>query len=82
MVDLQRHIVCEVDALSDLVDLVTTGMGVSLLPPTAIRMTGGRAIGVATEPPIQRELVLVTPIGREASAAGAAFLEIFEDESG
>ena len=78
-VGLQRHIVCEVDALSDLVDLVAVGIGVSLLPPAAIRLTTGRAIGVATDPPIPRELVLVTPLEREPSPAGAAFLELLAD---
>ena len=78
-VGLRRHIACEVDALPDLVELVALGIGVSLLPPAAIRLTGGRAVGVATEPPIPRELVLVTPLDREPSPAGAAFLQLLED---
>jgi DNA-binding transcriptional LysR family regulator len=32
-VGLKRHIVCEVDALPDLVELVTQGIAISLLPP-------------------------------------------------
>ena len=75
---LKRHIVCEVDALVDLVELVTLGIGVSLLPPAAIRMTNGRAVGVATDPPIPRELILVTPLDRDPSPAGAAFLQLLE----
>ena len=78
-VGLRRHIACEVDALPDLVELVALGIGVSLLPPAAIRLTGGRAVGVATEPPIPRELVLVTPLDREPSPPGAAFLQLLED---
>jgi DNA-binding transcriptional LysR family regulator len=77
-VGLKRHIVCEVDALVDLVELVSLGIGVSLLPPAAIRMTNGRAVGVATDPPIPRELILVTPLDRDPSPAGAAFLQLLE----
>ena len=79
-VGLHRRIACEVDALPHLLELVTLGIGVSLLPPAAIRMTGGRAIGVATDPSIPRELVLVTPLDREPSPAGAAFLQLLEDD--
>ena len=78
-VGLQRRIICEADALPDLVELVALGIGVSLLPPAAIRMSGGRAVGVATDPPIARELLLVTPVDREPSPAGAAFLQLLED---
>ena len=81
-VGLHRRIACEVDALPHLLELVTLGIGVSLLPPAAIRMTGGRAIGVATDPSIPRELVLVTPLDREPSPAGAAFLQLLEDDPG
>lgn len=75
-VGLGRQIACEVDALPELVELVALGLGVSLLPPAAIRMADGRAIGVATEPAIPRELVLVTPLDRQPSPAGAAFLAL------
>jgi DNA-binding transcriptional LysR family regulator len=81
-VGLRRRIACEVDALPDLVDLVALGMGVSLLPPAAIRMTGGRAIGVAADPSIPRELLLVSPLDREPSPACAAFLHLLEPEPG
>jgi DNA-binding transcriptional LysR family regulator len=59
---------------------VTLGVGVSLLPPAAIRMAGGRAIGVATDPAIPRELVLVVPLDREPSPAGAAFVQLLRDD--
>ncbi len=80
-VGLQRRIVCEADALPELVDLVALGVGVSLLPPAAIGMASGRAIGVATDPSIPRELLLVTPLDREPSPAGAAFLHLFASET-
>lgn len=77
-----RHIVCEVDALPHLVELVTLGIGVSLLPAAAIRIFGGRAIGIATDPPIPRELLLVTPLDHEPSPAGAAFSRLLDDHRG
>ncbi len=77
---LQRRVACEVDTIADLVELVALGLGVSLLPPGAIRMAGGRAIGLATDPPIPRELMLVTPLEREPSPAGNAFLGLLDSE--
>ena len=44
-VGLQRRMVCEVDTLVDLVDLVALGIGVSLLPPAAISIARGRKSG-------------------------------------
>jgi len=78
-VGLQRRVACEVDALPDLVELVARGLGVSLLPPAAIRISGHRAIGIVTDPAIPRELLLVTPLDREPSPAGAAFLHLLDD---
>jgi DNA-binding transcriptional LysR family regulator len=79
-VGLQRRMVCEVDALGDLVDLVALGVGVSLLPPAAISSSRGRAVGVATDPPIPRELMLVTPRERALSPAAVAFLALLDDD--
>ncbi len=77
---LQRRVACEVDTIADLVELVAFGLGVSLLPPAAIRMAGGRAIGLATDPAIPRDLMLVTPLEREPSPAGKAFLDLLDSE--
>lgn len=77
---LQRRVACEVDTIPDLVELVALGVGVSLVPPAAIRMAAGRTIGLATDPSIPRELVLVTPLDRVSSPAAAAFLELLESE--
>jgi len=81
-VGLHRNVVCEVDTVTDLLDLVTLGVGVSLLPPAAIQTTRGRAVGVVTDPSISRELMLVTALDREPSPAGAAFLELLQDPGG
>ena len=77
---LQRRVVCEVDTIADLVELVALGLGVSLLPPAAIQMAGGRVIGLATDPSIPRDLMLVTPLDREPSPAASAFLDLLKSE--
>jgi DNA-binding transcriptional LysR family regulator len=77
---LKRRVACEVDTMADLVELVALGVGVSLLPPAAIRMAAARTIGIATDPSIPRELMLVTPLDREPSPACAAFLELLDSD--
>ncbi len=68
----------EVDTMSDLVELVVLGLGVSLVPPAAIRMAGDRATGLVSDPSISRHLMVVTPLDREPSPAGVAFLELLD----
>ena len=77
---LKRRIVCEVDAMPDLVELVALGVGIALLPPRALQLAGDRAVGLTTDPSITRELLLVTPLDREPSPAAAAFVELFDPE--
>ncbi len=77
---LRRRVACEVDTIADLVELVALGLGVSLLPPAAIRMAAGRAIGLASDPSIPRDLMLVTPLEREPSPAASAFLDLLDSE--
>ena len=77
---LQRRVVCEVDTIADLIELVALGLGISLLPPAAIRMAGGRATGLATQPSIPRDLMLITPLEREPSPAASAFLDLLDSE--
>jgi hypothetical protein len=43
-------------------------------------MGGGRVIGVACDPPIPRDLLLVTPLDRELSPAAAALLALLDDD--
>ncbi len=77
---LTRRIVCEVDAMPDLVELVALGVGVSLVPPRALQLAGDRAVGLVTDPPIARDVLLVTPLDRPPSPAAAAFLGLFAPE--
>jgi DNA-binding transcriptional LysR family regulator len=66
--------------MPDLVELVALGVGVSLLPPRALRLVGDRVVGLNSDPSIARDLLLVTPLDREPSPAAAAFLELFDPE--
>lgn len=77
---LRRRVACEVDTIADLVELVALGLGVSLLPPAAIRTAGGRALGLATDPPIPRDLMLVTPVDGEPTPAARAFIDLLNPE--
>lgn len=76
---LHRRVVCEVDTIPDLVELVAEGLGVSLLPPVAMRLSGGRVVGLTSEPSIERELAIITPLDREPSPAGQAFLDLLSE---
>jgi DNA-binding transcriptional LysR family regulator len=79
-VGLHRRIACEVDSVADLIDIVAQGVGVSILPPGAVRISGGRLAGVATDPAIPRELAFVTARDREPSPAAKAFLTLLRED--
>ncbi len=79
---LERRVACELDTIPDLVELVALGAGVSLLPPAAVRMAGGRVIGIPTDPSIPRELLVVTPNDRLPTPAAAALLELLDADPG
>jgi len=75
-VGLERRICCKGDTLTDRVELVAHGAGVSLPPPLALRTAAGRVTAIATEPPIPLELVVVTAADRPLQPAAAALLEL------
>ncbi len=75
---LRRHVVGEVDTIADLVEMIAHGVGISLLPPLAIRMATGRVVGLATEPSIPRQLLLVTPLDHQPSPAAKALLALID----
>lgn len=77
---LRRRVVCEVDTIADLADLLAHGMGVALLPPATVRMAAGRLVGLTTEPAIPRELMFVTPQDREPSPAANALLALLPSD--
>ncbi|WP_448956184.1 LysR family transcriptional regulator [Labrys neptuniae] len=73
---LERHICCEVDTISDLVELVAQGLGVTLLPSSALLPAGGRVTGVPVTPPIRRELAVISAANRLPTPAAAALLDL------
>ncbi|GAA1988187.1 LysR family transcriptional regulator [Amycolatopsis minnesotensis] len=73
---LRRRICCEVDVITDQVELVANGLGVALLPPLALRTAGERVVGVPTEPAIGREQLVVLARDREPSRAAVALLDL------
>lgn len=78
VVGLNPNMCCETDILSDLVDLVGSGMAIAFLPPSAVK-NAERVVAVDTEPAIQWELVVVTPAERPLSPAAAAFLDMLRE---
>jgi DNA-binding transcriptional LysR family regulator len=75
---LRRHIAGEIDTPLDLVEMVAHGVGISLVPPAAIRMVTGRVVGITTEPSIPRKLILVTPLDHQPSPAAKALLALMD----
>lgn len=71
---LQRIICAESDTPNDLVDLVAAGLGIAFLP-AALLWNNERVVGVLTDPPIPRELAVITPAEHAPSPAAAAFLD-------
>jgi DNA-binding transcriptional LysR family regulator len=62
------------------VELVSQGLGVSLLPPAASRLGAGSVVGITTEPQIPRELMLVTPLDRRPSPAASALTSLLRGQ--
>ncbi|MDL4814649.1 LysR family transcriptional regulator [Actinomadura opuntiae] len=73
---LDRRVAAEVDTIQYLVELVGHGLGVSLLPPQALRNAADRVAAVPTDPPLHRALVAVTPATRPLSPAVEALLAL------
>jgi DNA-binding transcriptional LysR family regulator len=74
---LARRIVCEVANMQYLVESVQQGMGVTVLPPTAIRATGGHVGAVPITPPLHRDLSAVVAACRPPTGAVEALFGLF-----
>lgn len=81
-VGLRRRIGCETDVMTDLVDLIGHGMGISLIPPDALRTAGDRVTALQTVPAIPRDLLAITAAGRPPTPAAAALLALVEESAG
>ncbi|MER6811419.1 LysR substrate-binding domain-containing protein [Spirillospora sp. NPDC000708] len=77
---LRRRVAAEVDTIQYLVELVGHGLGVSLLPPQALRNAADRVAAVPTDPPLHRDLVAVTLAGRPLPPAVEALLALLPDQ--
>jgi DNA-binding transcriptional LysR family regulator len=77
---LNRHVAAEVETIGHLVELISHGVGVSLLPPAVIQTASGRLVGLVTEPTVPRELLLVTPLDRQPPPAAQALLALMQAE--
>ncbi|WP_163507014.1 LysR family transcriptional regulator [Fodinicola acaciae] len=75
-IGLRRRVCCETDVMTDLVDLVATGMGISLIPQHAVRSAADRVTAIRTDPSIPRELLAVTAADRRPTPAAAALLAL------
>ncbi|HEU5024079.1 LysR substrate-binding domain-containing protein [Actinomadura sp. NPDC048394] len=76
---LHRRVAAEVDTIQYLVELVGHGLGVSLLPPQALRNAADRVAAVPTDPPLRRDLVAVTLAARPLPPAVDALLALLPD---
>lgn len=70
---LHRTVCAETDTPEDLIRLVDAGLGVAFVPRALVNRSG-HIVGLTTDPPISRELALVTPSERAPAPAAAAFL--------
>ena len=57
-----------------LVESVQHGLGVTVIPPTAIQATGGQVAAVPITPPLHRDLSAVVAAGHPPSGAARAVL--------
>ncbi|POM22803.1 HTH-type transcriptional regulator GltC [Actinomadura rubteroloni] len=73
-IGLHRRASCEVDLIPDLVDLIAEGLGIALVPRSALRRAGPRVVAVGVEPEIPFELAVATAADRPPAPATAAFL--------
>jgi DNA-binding transcriptional LysR family regulator len=73
---LARRVVCEVANMQYLVESVQQGLGVTVLPPAAIRAAGGHVGVVPITPPLHRDLSAVVAAGRPPTGAVAALLAL------
>jgi DNA-binding transcriptional LysR family regulator len=73
---LARRIVCEVASMQYLVESVQQGLGVTMLPPAAIRAAGGQVGAVPITPPLARDLSAVVAAGGPPTGAVQALLAL------
>jgi DNA-binding transcriptional LysR family regulator len=78
---LARRIACEVANMQYLVEMVSWGAGLSLLPPMAIRPVANDVVGIPVTPTIRREMCAVVARGRPPLGAAQALLDLLASQS-
>lgn len=71
---VQREIGCETDTIDTVLNLVSAGFGIAILPPALIE-NADRVTGIAIEPAISWEPTLVTSTERLPSPGAVALLD-------
>ncbi len=73
---LARRVSCEAQNMQYLTEFVRYGLGLALLPPAAIRGTGGGIRTVTVTPPIRRDIAAVIPARRPPTGSTQALLDL------
>ena len=73
---LARRVACEVANMQYLVEMVSCGAGLSLLPPMAIRPVADNVVGIPVTPAIRRDMSAVVARGRPPLGAAQALLDL------
>ena len=72
---LERRVCCDIDNITEMVQLVGKGLGVALLPSAPV-LDAEHVAAIEIEPAIHRDLILATPADRPPAPAAGAFLEL------
>ena len=78
---LARRVACEVANMQYLVEMVSCGAGLSLLPPMAIRPVADDVVGIPVTPTIRRDMCAVVARGRPPLGAAQALLDLLTCQS-
>ena len=78
---LARRVACEVANMQYLVEMVSCGAGLSLLPPMAIRPVADDVVGIPVTPAIRRDMCAVVARGRPPLGAAQALLDLLTCQS-
>ncbi len=71
---LARRVGCEASTIQYLTEFVAQGLGVSVLPPAAIRAVASAVAAVPITPPLRRDIYAVVGAGRPPTGATRALL--------
>ncbi len=79
---LARRVSCEASTMQYLAEFVARGLGVSVLPPAAIRAVADDVVAVPITPALRRDIYAVVGAGRPPTGATQALLGLVESGTG